>query len=129
VKTKQPGKHAARDLYASDWFKKARAYAERNGDAWFILSAEHGLLSPSEPIEPYEKTLKNMNKKEQMEWGARVLAKLRGILAPSDRVILLAGKAYVEPLIEGLRTVGVDVETPLRGMRSGEQKQWLKHNG
>src|SRR3546814_861850 len=36
----------ARDLYASPWFQKARAYVERQGGAWFILSAKHGLTAP-----------------------------------------------------------------------------------
>src|SRR3546814_1566107 len=30
----------ARDLYASPWFQKARAYVERQGGAWFILRSE-----------------------------------------------------------------------------------------
>src|SRR3546814_14699200 len=47
----------ARDLYASPWFQKARAYVERQGGAWFILSAKHGLIAPETVIAPYAETL------------------------------------------------------------------------
>ena len=36
----------ARDLYTSPWFQKARAYVERQGGQWFVLSAKHGLIAP-----------------------------------------------------------------------------------
>src|SRR3546814_2942975 len=47
----------ARDLYASPWFQKARAYVERQGGAWFILSAKHGLIAPETVIARYDETL------------------------------------------------------------------------
>lgn len=50
--------------------------------------------------------------------GARVL--------PSDVVVMLAGKAYAEPLTALLEAWGAVVERPLRGMGIGRQKQWLK---
>ena len=40
----------ARELYASDWFQKARDYVESSGSPWFILSAEHGMISPDQII-------------------------------------------------------------------------------
>lgn len=43
---KRPGPAPAADLYTSDWFRKARAYAERYADTWFVLSALHGVLAP-----------------------------------------------------------------------------------
>ena len=57
VKTKLPRRAAAKDLYISDWFRKARACVESTGCPWAILSAEYGLLHPDEVIRPYEKTL------------------------------------------------------------------------
>ena len=49
----QPRPEAARDLYDGLWFRSARARAERAGDAWFILSARHGLLDPDARVQPY----------------------------------------------------------------------------
>ena len=54
-KVSQPA--AAKDLYSSARFRKARAYAEKLGDPWFILSAEHGLVAPDEWLAPYERYL------------------------------------------------------------------------
>jgi len=51
----------AKDLYDSDWFRKARAYVEAEVGCWFVLSAKYHLLDPETIIEPYEKTLKNMS--------------------------------------------------------------------
>ena len=48
---------AAKDLYTSALFKKARAHAEATGREWFILSAEHGLVAPHEWLAPYERYL------------------------------------------------------------------------
>lgn len=49
-KLKRPA--LARDLYCSDWFRKARAFVESQGAPWFILSAKHVLLCPDEVVEP-----------------------------------------------------------------------------
>jgi hypothetical protein len=45
VKEKAAGPVPAGDLYVSDLFKKARAYAEAHADRWYILSAEHHVLA------------------------------------------------------------------------------------
>ncbi len=56
AKAKEPKR--ARSLYTSDWFRKARSYAEAReavcGDPWFILSAEHGLVHPDTELAPYD---------------------------------------------------------------------------
>jgi len=87
---------AAKDLYCSDWFRKARAYVEMNGGPWQILSAEHGLVDPDSVIGPYEKILTKMGVAERKAWAARVLEQLRPILAAVDRVVFLAGARYRE---------------------------------
>ncbi|MDQ0619218.1 DUF6884 domain-containing protein [Arthrobacter globiformis] len=40
----------ARELYVSQWFKKASAYAELTCDRWYILSAKHGLIYPDQEL-------------------------------------------------------------------------------
>src|SRR3546814_11920244 len=62
----------ARDLYASPWFQKARAYVERQGGAWFILSAKHGLIAPETVITPYYETLGAMKDRKRVLYGNRV---------------------------------------------------------
>ena len=60
VKGKLPQPAPAKDLYTSDWFRKARQYVEQSGAPWFILSDEHGLVHPDTELAPYEKDIKEM---------------------------------------------------------------------
>lgn len=105
----------AKDLYISDWFIKAREYAENNGKRWYILSAKHGLLHPDTVIDPYEKTLNTMGAEERRAWAEQVdtaIAMLPG------RLVCFAGEKYREHLQTPL-------ETPLKGRGIGEQLRWF----
>lgn len=115
----------ARDLYISDWFRKARAYVELTGHPWFILSAEYGLVNPETVIEPYERTLNKMPVRERRAWAERVIAQLQGELSGVDRIVILAGARYREFIMEGLSNMVSEVEVPLEGLRIGEQLSWL----
>ena len=44
VKSRRPEPAPARDLYTSPLFRAMRRYAESHADAWYILSAKHGLV-------------------------------------------------------------------------------------
>jgi len=50
-------------LYISDWFLKARRYAEASGCDWLILSAQYGLVAPDRVIAPYNRTPAGTNVK------------------------------------------------------------------
>jgi hypothetical protein len=117
---------AARDLYASDWFRKASAYAAREADEWYILSARYGLVSPDRVIAPYDETLKRMPAAARREWARKVLNALALRLEPGDTVIVLAGQAYRAGLVEPLQTMGCHVLIPMEGLRIGQQLAWLK---
>jgi hypothetical protein len=125
VGLKQPVAAPAQELYISDWFRKARAYVERLGCPWYILSAEHGLVSPAEVLDPYERTLNTMSVLERRAWAVEVWRLLRPELAGKDRVIFFAGQRYREFLVDPIREFGMRVEVPLEGMRIGEQLSWL----
>ena len=128
VSRKRDHRLAAKDLYISDWFVKARAYVEQAGDEWFILSAEHGLVSPEAVIDPYERTLNTMRIADRRAWGSKVLKQLLLKLRGGDRVVILAGARYREFLVDGIWAKGLAVDIPLEGMRIGEQLRWLKRN-
>lgn len=115
----------AQDLYISAWFKKAKAYVEQAGSAWYILSAKHGLLDPTEVISPYDKTLRSLPKGERREWARGVLQSLENKLSRGDTVIFLAGITYREFLTEPLQQIGVKVVIPMKGLAIGKQNQWL----
>ncbi len=122
VGQKRPTPARARDLYQSDWFKKARAYVEAQGGRWFILSALHGLIPPGRVIDPYNVTLATMSAAERRAWGERVAAQLAGKIGPRTRVVILAGRLYRDPLASW---TGNRATVPMEGLGIGEQKAWL----
>lgn len=117
----------ARDLYVSDLFKKVRAYVEKAGQQWFVLSADHGLVHPDTVLAPYEKTLNRMPIAERRAWATRVLTALEPQLPDTDRVVFMAGERYREFLMEPLR-LRVQVEVPMAGLTIGRQLQWLSQH-
>ena len=128
VKRKRSGPSPAKDLYDSRLWHSRRAYAERSGVPWYILSAKHGLLAPETTIAWYDLALKGLLSAERREWSRRVLddlaaevGSLRGL-----SVEIHAGKDYVENGLEdGLRKAGAIVQRPLAhvpGIQS--QRAW-----
>lgn len=115
----------ARDLYTSALFQKARAYAERTADAWFVLSAKYRLVNPDTVIEPYDVTLNDMGVSERRAWAAKVQQQLEPVTRTGDTVVMLAGVRYREGLTAALQRRGVRVEVPMQGLKIGEQLQWL----
>lgn len=116
----------ARELYTSDWFRKASAYAEQVADEWYILSAKHGLLAPGTTIEPYNETLNRMPAPDRRVWARRVLKSLERVLRPGDRVVILAGQRYREHLVAPIQRMGCCVDVPMEGLGIGKQLRWLK---
>lgn len=125
VKMKASGHRPAKDLYVSPLFRALRTYAETSADAWYVLSAEHGLLHPEAEVAPYERTLLKMRATERREWAERVVAALLPLLHPGDEVIMLAGERYREGLLTRLDQRKVKVTIPLAGLKMGQQLQRL----
>lgn len=117
----------AKDLYQSEWFKKASAYAKSAGDQWYILSAKYGLVAPGDTIEPYDMTLNKMSKAERDNWAGQVMTQIEQELdETSDELYFLAGLNYREPLITWLVVDGWVTCVPMRGLGIGQQLKWLK---
>ncbi len=114
----------AADLYRSDWFRKARTYVEQTGDRWFILSAAHGLVKPSQRLAPYDATLRDLTAAERRLWGEKTTRQLRRAIGPhhAGPIVFLAGRLYREPL---LAFAGDRATIPMLGMGIGQQKSWL----
>jgi hypothetical protein len=126
VKSKRKTAAPACELYTSALFRGMRRYAEANADAWYILSAEHGLLSPSDIVAPYEKTLLRMPRRERDEWTRRVTQQLLTVVPAHAEVLLLAGARYREGIEPFLKARGCRVTVPMAGLAFGEQLKWLK---
>ena len=127
----------AASMYTSDWFRKARAWAQRRedeyGDLWFIMSAKYGLLDPDEEIEPYDVTLNKMPIEARKLWANRVLRAVTNLTSETEEVergatiTILGGTRYTDLLAPALHRAGYFVELPLQGMAIGKQLAWLKH--
>lgn len=118
----------ARDLYVSNWFQKAHGYVAKSGSPWFILSAQHGLVSPDEVLAPYDKTLKKMRAAERRAWAQQVQCQMEQTLPDADEVVIFAGKDYREHLEPWLRRRFASVLIPMQGLGIGKQLQWLAEN-
>lgn len=128
----------AEDLYTSTYFSKKREFAEAVGDQWMILSAEHGLLPPGTEIHPYNTSIDDLDDEaldglafavgctliEWVEWT-------RSDGTQIDRIVVLAGRRYVDPLRErDVFTAGIEprVVFPFQQLDLGgigEQMAWL----
>ena len=128
VSAKRGNVAPAKDLYVSPWFVKARRYIGRTEAPWFILSAEYGLVSPEEPLAPYERTLNNMSVAARRAWAQRVRDQMDILLPSVSRIVVFAGARYREYLMDYLRTRAAIVEVPLEGLRIGEQLAWFAKN-
>jgi hypothetical protein len=105
-----------------------RTYVEQNAKCWFILSAEHGVLTPDQTVAPYENTLSKMKKVDRVAWGERVRLQLVDVLPPRAQVIVLAGERYREEFIPFLEDRGFAVDIPMKGLPLGSQLSWLNRN-
>jgi hypothetical protein len=131
VKSKLVHGAPAKDLYVSDYFVKMRSYAEASGLPWFILSAEHGLVSPGEWLEPYERYLPDTSSTYRRTWGEKVARQLGQAVASLSGVVIdvHAGAAYVEAVEEAITPLGALVLDQLRGLTFGRRLSWyLQHD-
>jgi len=117
--TKRSGVHKAKNLYdESNYFRIMRAWARSVGNPWYILSAKHGFVPPSQRIADYdERGLSVQQAKE-------IATKLDN--AGVTEVLITAGKDYTDPLTPELERVGIDVIEVCRGKRIGERMAELK---
>ncbi|MGA9990834.1 MAG: DUF6884 domain-containing protein [Thiobacillaceae bacterium] len=125
VATKGSSECAARDLYRSVWFKKARNHVESTGCKWFILSAKYGLVHPDQFIEPYDQTLNTMSVEARRDWANRVIEQIDANLPPAGNFILLAGARYRDHLQPLLEHSGAKVTVPMLGLTQGRQLHWF----
>jgi hypothetical protein len=117
---------AAEFIYRSPLFTAGRSYAESRADKWFILSAKHGLLAPSDEIAPYDESLHSLNYTARKRWAHRVNEQLKLRMAAKSKVIFLAGAAYRSYLEQLLWAQGHITAAPMSSLGIGSQVAWLQ---
>jgi len=128
VSLKDTRKMRASDIYLSPLFKKAKDFAQKNSDRWYILSAKHGLIAPNTIIEPYNKTLNNMSREDRKKWANNVFQELRKKTKSNDEITFVAGLRYRQDLVPLLSERGNKICVPMEGLGIGKQLQWLSKN-
>lgn len=109
----------ARELYtASILFRRAKAYCEHHYDAWYVLSAKHGLVHPDTVIAPYDVALKQMKRPARRAWGESVSRQLQEL--GQHTFYAHAGKDYLEYL------KGITIVNVLEGLDYFQRLRWYK---
>src|SRR5688572_2159875 len=127
VSMKQNREADASSLYISPLFKKSKEYALQRLDKFFILSAKHGLLKPTDKIHPYDMTLNNMSKEDRQTWAENVFNEFVKVISKNDEIVFLAGENYREFLEKKIIERGNKTASPLYKMSIGEQLQWYSY--
>ena len=117
-------KSKAEDLYISTLFRLSFAYAKKlKPHKIFILSAKYGLLNLNDEIATYNETLNNKSTSDVKMWAKKVVIELEKLAnLENDQFIFFAGKKYREHILPHIKHYKI----PLKGLRIGEQLQFLK---
>jgi hypothetical protein len=114
----------AQQLYTSTLFRLSFEVARRVSSEVYILSAQHGLVSPDQILEPYEQSLQALSPEGKEAWRQSVLKEIQ--LVPPRTVMILAGGLYADGIGQVLSTAGWTVVSPLAGLKLGERLSHLK---
>jgi len=126
----------AKDAYVSPYFKKMRAFAEKYGKRWAVLSGKYGFLLPETKIENYNATFSRATfanptsdpiSIEEIKKRLRTDESLRSGLGLNTitTCVVLGGNAYVKVAEEVLSEYRVQVVDLLKGLKFGEKLGWL----
>lgn len=134
TKSKLSRRAPAERLYSpSSTFRGRRSFVQQSCGRWFILSAEHGVVSPSEELDPYDVTLVGAPVREKRRWARRVFRELHDQLGDLSGITfeIHAGKDYWGyGLVDSLEGAGASVEIPTKGLSQGQQRRfYLDHVG
>jgi hypothetical protein len=111
--------------HLTEWFAKARQYAESIADQWFVVSFRQGLLLPEAPVNPYAECLHRMDRAHRHRWANAVLAALDAHCRPAEHCVILGGVIYRDVLWAGLQRRFGDVRAPLMGSGIFAQLAWF----
>lgn len=123
-KAKLGRKAPAKDLYTSTLFKKCRAYAERYGDEWAILSAKHWVVLPDTVTQPYDVCLEDYSREQLQGWIYGTQSDIVNRWPPeTTRYVCLGGALYSLAFTGYPRHL--QVELPMHRLGIGERLKFL----
>lgn len=93
----------ARHLYQGRQFRMRWTWGRLlHGGVAGILSTKYGLVMPDQVIEHYDLTHKQLNAAQRVEWAARVRRQIMHAFPSGSRLVVLAGRAYVEGWVNSI---------------------------
>ncbi|MEO7003744.1 MAG: DUF6884 domain-containing protein [Ktedonobacterales bacterium] len=127
AKVRRGGVCQAREQFErSPVFRRARDYCERTYDEWYILSAEHALLTPQQVIGPDGAHLHMVATEKRLRWAKQVAESLAERQRQSTEplvFVLYASQRYAELLLRV--APDMPLEQPLSGMALRERVRWF----
>ena len=124
VKNKLTTMAEAQNLYVSTLFKGRRRYVEHTCDRWFVLSALHKIVEPSDLLSPYDVSLVGARCATRRLWAQETLAAVDHKLGDVRSYVfeIHAGSDYRDfGLTDGLLLRGAVVAVPTLGLTQGRQ--------
>lgn len=100
----------------SGYFQNNRAYAERFGKRWLILSAKYGFLDPETKIRNYDVSFLDP-RTHPIGIGKLRMQVKRKRLARYRDVVVLGGSTYAAIVHKAFEGATVRVREPFRGFR------------
>lgn len=121
---KRDQKSVSWKLYDSLYFESRMSTAMMLGRP-FIVSAKHGLVRPSDRLEPYDASMSSLEEYEKDSWALGIVTKIPPNV---DSVYLLTSKAYSKPLKKMLlNQTDVNIyDCFVNCSGIGEHKGWCK---
>ena len=116
----------AKEAYTSPYFKKNRAYAERFGDGWVILSAKYGFLSPEDKIEDYNVTFKLKKSRPISDQELKIQVLKKG-LDKYSTVLVLGGKEYLDAVKVAFSDTSCIIQSQFEGLSIGQRMRAIDH--
>ena len=110
------GPTRAKDAYVSGYFQNNRAYAERFGKRWLILSAKYGFLDPEAKIRNYDVSFLDPRTNPLGIGKLRTQVRLKHLGLYHD-VVVLGGSAYATIVHKAFEGAAVRIRQPFRGLR------------
>lgn len=122
TKHKKSYKCKASELYSEsvNFRKQINIISKIYKCEYYILSAKHGLVNPSDILEPYDLSLYNMNTKEIEKWVENVKNQMNDVFdCKNIHAIFLCGEKYRKNLLD----IFYSYEEPFKGLGIGQQMQ------
>lgn len=115
----------AKDMYNSYRFQKLKMVAEKSNMKWYILSAQYGLLSPDDIIEPYDLCITNCAVDYKKWWANNIVQELSRY-SKDTLFVVAANEDYTQYIVPMLIAKGFRVSAPFIGRDENTVSDYLE---